>query len=287
LNSPSHTIRDAREIININVSGMRGNNRKRRDTKKIVEQKARAFKRPERIPRERESLHVHTMQRLKLSGTRLTSPGLARDELASALKRLGACDAFNDAEVEDIYTEIAVINGIWASNEEGKEGPETAKALLGIAKSSDPTSAALRGHETGFHSTAEIQATSLIAQSLAPGSRPGEPAQELIEKFRQNPRRIVEAATAARRKLREKSGRNGRDRLIWYDRFAQLLLDIAKKAKLEPTLGNDDANGVPCGWLFRAARELEAFFHPHMRSPSATACGKRLSRSLARLGQRR
>lgn len=207
-------------------------------------------------------------------------------ELENALHRLGVSDAFNDDEVDKVYFEIAEISGLWSANEESKQGPQTAKTLWAIAKSKNVTSAALSGHETGFHTTGEIYATLLIAQNLTSDSSLGH-AQQLIMKFRKNARRIAEAALSARRKLLTKSDRNGRERLIWHDRFTQLLLDIAKKADVEPTLGNDPINDVPCGWMYRAASELEAFLYPHMRSPTPAACGKRLSRSLNRLGQTR
>ena len=223
------------------------------------------------------------MQRLKPTGSHLVSPSLPPAELANALHRLGVAHAFNDAEVGELYNEIAAISGFWMANEESKEGPETAKTLLAIAKSQDVVSAALSGHKTGIYTTAEIQATSLIAQNLAPES--SEPAQQLIAKF--SAPRIAEAALAARKKLQEKSDRDGRERLVWYDRFTELLLDTAKKAAVEPTLGNDPIKDVPCGWLFRAASGLEAFLYPDMRSPTPVARGKRLSRSLNRLGQTR
>jgi hypothetical protein len=223
------------------------------------------------------------MQRLKPTGSHLLSPSSPPAELASALRRLGVSDAFNDAEVDELYCQIAAISGFWAANEESKEGPQVAKTLLAVANSQDVASAALSGHETGFHSTGEIHATSLIAQNLAPDSN--EDAQQVIAKF--SVPRIAEAALTAREKLLEKSDRTGREALVWYYRFTQLLLDIAKKAAVEPTFGNDSINDMPCGWLFTAASELEAFLYPDMRSPTPAACGKRLSRSLNRLGQAR
>jgi hypothetical protein len=225
------------------------------------------------------------MQRLKPTGTHRLSPSLPLAKLASALHRLGVSHAFSDEEVGELYGKIALINGGWMAKEESKEGPQTAKTLFAIARSKNIASAALAGHETGFHTTGEIQATSLIAQNLASEASSGGSPTELITKFQKNSRRIADAALAARHKLREKSDRNGREQLIWYDRFTQLLLDIAKKADVEPTLGNDPINDVPCGWLFEAATELEAFLYRNTRSGGAAGRASRLRRSLKRLGQ--
>jgi hypothetical protein len=64
-----------------------------------------------------------------------------------------------------------------------------------------------------------------------------------------------------------------------------LLLGIAKRANIEPTLGNDPVNDVPCGWLFDAATELETFLYPDMRSETPAGLASRLRRSLKRLSQ--
>jgi hypothetical protein len=224
------------------------------------------------------------MQRLKPTGSHVTSPSQPQAELASTLHRLGALHVFNDEQVAEVYGEIALINGSWMANEESKESPDVANALKALAKSLEVASAVLSGHESGFRSTKEIYATSLIAQNLAIDATIGQ-AQELITKFRRDARRIVHAALAAHRALSQKSDRDGREALAWYDRFTRLLLYIAKDANIDPTLGNDPINDVPCGWLFEAATELEAFLDPAMRSDSAAGRASRLRRSLKRLGQ--
>jgi ABC transporter substrate binding protein len=41
--------------------------------------------------------------------------------------------------------------------------------------------------------------------------------------------------------------------------FTKLLRMVAERANLRPKLGYDSIAGAHCGWLFEAARELEAF----------------------------
>jgi hypothetical protein len=84
--------------------------------------------------------------------------------------------------------------------------------------------------------------------------------------------------------LNQKALNEGRAPLRWYDEFTALLLDIAKKAGVEPSLCKDRIRGTRTGWLFKAAQALEPFLDPFMRSPSPEACGKRLERSNIRGG---
>jgi hypothetical protein len=85
--------------------------------------------------------------------------------------------------------------------------------------------------------------------------------------------------------LNQKALNKGRAPLRWYDEFTALLLDIAKKAGVEPSLCKDRIRGTRTGWLFKAAQALEPFLDPFMRSPSPEACGKRLERSKRRLAK--
>jgi hypothetical protein len=84
----------------------------------------------------------------------------------------------------------------------------------------------------------------------------------------------------------EKRGRKAKD---WYDSFTTLLLSIAEKAGIKPTLYKDREAEYepPVGWLLDAARELETFLPAEMRSPSDVARYKRLERSKDNLGKTR
>src|SRR6266436_6642458 len=113
----------------------------------------------------------------------------------------------------------------------------------------------LGGFETGLHSHLEIAVATRIAKYLAlvPGVSSLTKAQELISSFRQEAARIAHVCMVARADLPNRSEKLGRRALHWYDAFTALLLQIAEKVDLEPTLGKDRITGVRSGWLFEAA----------------------------------
>jgi hypothetical protein len=108
-------------------------------------------------------------------------------------------------------------------------------------------------------------------------------AHELIDAFKENAARISSACLGAYADLTSRASKDGRDALGWYDEFTSLLMEIAKKAGIEPNLNKDRDSQKRGGWLFQAAQALEPFLHRYMRSPSPEACGKRLERSRKRL----
>jgi hypothetical protein len=109
-----------------------------------------------------------------------------------------------------------------------------------------------------------------------------QPAHELLISFRAEADRIAHVCLVAVADLPEALGERGRRAHEWYDTFTELLLQIAEKAGLEPTLRKDRITGARSGWLLGAAQAFETFLDPLMRSPSSEACGKRLERSLGR-----
>ena len=84
----------------------------------------------------------------------------------------------------------------------------------------------------------------------------------------------------------------GRLPIDWYDEFTALLLEMADRGGVTPTLRKDRITGLRSGWLLDAAQAFEAFLDweidgerlpPYlMRSPSSEARGKRLERCLKR-----
>jgi hypothetical protein len=108
-------------------------------------------------------------------------------------------------------------------------------------------------------------------------------AQELLGTFNEDAAKISGACLAAYAELTSRASKGGRDALGWYDGFTSLLLEIAEKAGIEPSLNKDRVTEKRGGWLFDAAQALELFLDPYMRSPSPEACGKRLERSRKRL----
>jgi hypothetical protein len=108
-------------------------------------------------------------------------------------------------------------------------------------------------------------------------------ADRWLMKFLQDTATVAEACRKVAEHLDSPAERNGKDPLIYYDDFTQLLVEIAEAGGIAPKLGNDDITGKPCGWLFDAAMALEPFLYSELHSPSITACGQRLRRSLNRI----
>jgi hypothetical protein len=229
------------------------------------------------------------MKRLPISGASIVTPFRSEGELKSVLGDLGAADAFNEAGMREMYAGIGMIIGAWVQEHQSMEASPVAKALLSTARNLDEASRLLSGHETGMRTHVEIELTSQTARFLAldPTVRTLKKAQELISSFQKEAARIGHACMVAYLDLAGESAHEGRPPLRWHDDFTALLLKIATAAGIDPRLGKSRDDGSRSGWLFEAARALESFLDPYMRSPSAEACGKRLERSLRRLRQSR
>ena len=160
-----------------------------------------------------------------------------------------------------------------------------AKALLSIGRNLTDAVRLLSGHETGLRTSVEIEVTSQTAEFLAldPAVGSRAKARELIAAFQREAARIGHVCMIAYADITHEAGNGGRPALNWYDDFTDLLLEVAVKAGVAPTLRKDRENQTRSGWLFEAAQALESLLDPWMRSPSAEACGKRLERSRRRL----
>ena len=142
---------------------------------------------------------------------------------------------------------------------------------------------------------AEISAASEIANHLALDPAVGSlsKARDIMSMFQREAARMAHVCTIAHAALPDQPGERGRRPIDWYDDFTALLLAIAERGGVTPTLRKDRTTGLRSGWLLDAARALEAFLDwkidgernsPYvMRSPSLEACGQRLDRSLKRL----
>ncbi|MGD0420664.1 MAG: hypothetical protein ABSA68_13980 [Xanthobacteraceae bacterium] len=225
------------------------------------------------------------MRRLAIGGASLASPVRSEGELKSVLADLGVAQAFDQAGAHELYFRIGRIIGAWLAEQESMEVLPVAKALLSVARHLTDASKLLSGHETGLRSRVEIEVTSQTAKFLARDPAVGSltKAQELISAFQREAARIGHVCMVAYADLAHEAGEGGRPVLGWYDGFTALLLEIADKAGVAPTLRKDRSNQARSGWLFEAAQALESFLYPWMRSPSAEACGKRLERSRKRL----
>jgi hypothetical protein len=225
------------------------------------------------------------MARLPTGGAAICSPRREEGDLKRVLSDLGLAHVLDDTAVHHLYLKIGAILGRWQSERDRLEVSLVAKTLLSTAKNLGEASSLLSGHETGLRRSLEMAVTSQVAKYLAldptVGSFPK--AQALITTFQRDAARIAHVCMVARAALPDGPDKRGRRSLDWYDEFVALLLELADKAGVTPTLRKDRVTGVRSGWLLDAARTLETFLYPPMHSRTAEACGKRLERSRRRL----
>jgi hypothetical protein len=224
------------------------------------------------------------MALLPASGATIASPQRGEGELQCVLSNLRVWRAFDATALQELHRKLGVIIEEWLSEQERMEVFPVAKALLSTAKNLTEVSRLLSGLETGFRSSVEIAVISQITKYLALDPTVGSLAKALalVSAFQQDAARLAHVCMVAHARLPDRSG-DRRPALHWYDDFTALLLEIADKAAVSPTLGKDRNTNNRTGWLFEAAQALESFLHRDMRSPSPEACGKRLERSRKRL----
>jgi hypothetical protein len=225
------------------------------------------------------------MARLPVSGAAIATPLRGEMELRPVLAELQVGHTFEESAIRELYWNLGQIVGRWLSEEQRLEVSPVAKALLSMASSLSEISVVLRALEPGLSRRLEVEVATRVAEYLAldptVGSR--EKAEELLSALQQNAAQVAHVCLVARADLPHRTGERKQRVLTWYDDFTALLLDVAEKCAIEPTLRKDRITRVRGGWLFEAAQALESFLWPEMRSPSAEACGKRLERSLRRL----
>lgn len=221
------------------------------------------------------------MRRLPIRGASLVTPQLDESELKSALSKLGVVAVFSNADVHELYVELAALYGRWLAERDAMQASSVASALWTTGGNLLEASRLLSGHQTGLKSQIELEVTLLSIEFLALDPTVGrrDRAEQVISAFREDAVRVGHACQVASKYLAQRAVKDGRDRLLWYDEFTALLLRTAKKAGIKPNLNRDRATGKPGGWLFEAAQALEPFLDSWMRSPSAEACAKRLERS--------
>jgi hypothetical protein len=196
------------------------------------------------------------MRRLRISGAAVATPRLGEAKLREALILLGVGGCYDDGGVHEIHLRIAEIIGLWFSEQEAKEASPVAKALLSTGRNLLEASRVLSGHQTGIHTSVEIQATTEAVRLLALDPTIGsiDTAKTLVGNFHEQSAKIGHACLVAWADLAEEGGQKGRPALHWYDDFTSLLLDIAKKAGVKASIGRDRATRERTGWLFQAAQ---------------------------------
>ena len=228
------------------------------------------------------------MTRLPTRGSTSASPSLEEAALHATLVGVGVGDFFDEGRRHELYMNLSGIVGRWSAEEERLESSPIINALRSTAQHLDEIAIMLAGHETGLRSTRDMELVSQLAEYMALDPTVGsiDRAHELITSFREGAARIAHTSMVAAADLSSRKGEGGRPPLEWYDDFTELLLQIANKAGVKPSSRKDRITKKRSGWLLDAALALESFLHPHMRSPSAEACGQRLDRSRRRLRQR-
>jgi hypothetical protein len=219
----------------------------------------------------------------RTSGASLMTPCRDEAELKGALSELCGGMTFDNVVVDEYYMQLALLIGEWMSEKARLETSPVKKALLTLAENLTAASTSLGGFETGFRESLEIEITSRVQNLLALDPTIGSPdaARDRLHSFRRDADTIAHACMIAAFDLPSGPGKRGPKEKDWYGSFTELLLKIAKKANIRPTLYQDRAGGkTPLkGWLLDAARQLETFLPAEMHSPSDVARYKRLERS--------
>jgi hypothetical protein len=226
------------------------------------------------------------MPRLLGGGASVVCPYKGEKEFRNVLSDLHAGQLLDSVAADSLYLNLGAIIGKWMSAlEDRMEASPIAKALLSTSRNLSEASRLLSGRETGFRTGVEVSVTNETVRYLAldPTLDPTTSASEFVSAFARDAARIAHVCMVAYVALPDRSTKDGRPALDWYDDFTSLLLEIADKAGVAPNMWKDRITGIRGGWLFEAARALEPFLWPEMWSPSPEACGKRLERSLERL----
>jgi hypothetical protein len=175
-------------------------------------------------------------------------------------------------------------------NPEGKLHTKDIAAILkAIGRDFQSHEAAFRGRETGLRQPHEIEVANRIREVLSKNPEIKIDADEFLTDFCDRINTISHACLIAARDLQSSKARAGNKSIDWYDDFTRVLVNLAEKNSIRPTIENDRRTGKPRGRFFELAAGFESLLYPKMRSPSPSALAKRLSRSLARLkhGQNR
>lgn len=223
--------------------------------------------------------------RFPASGWGVATPCGNEAELNRVLSTLNVSHSIDETAAREIYVELGVIINKWLMELGRVRISPIADKLLSMANNLNEISQLMSGLETGIRDRFETAVASQVAKFLAlhPAVGSSSKAHELMTSFHRDAALFGHICFIAYWNLRDVSGKQGRLALDWYDDFTALLLKIAARSGIKPTLRKDRLSGLRSGWLFDAAQAFETFLYPPMCSPSAEACGKRLERGRKRL----
>jgi hypothetical protein len=169
-------------------------------------------------------------------------------------------------------------------NPEGKLHTKTIAGILrAIARDLQSHETVLRGRQTGLRQSHEIEVANRIREVLSKNPEIRIDADEFLSDFCDRTSTISHACLIATRHIELNKAEVGKRAIDWFDDFTRVLVVIAERNCLRPTIENDRDTGKPKGHFFELAAGFERLLYPQMRSPSPSALAKRLSRSLARL----
>jgi hypothetical protein len=135
----------------------------------------------------------------------------------------------------------------------------------------------LLGAETGFRHTYDTAIASLIINTLA-REIGKERAHDRVVHFRDWTESVAEACRVAADDLGDIKGKPGRTPLYWYRDFRRVLVCIAEKNSINPTVEIDRVSGKAQGRFIELAKHFEELLPPMLRSPTDEAMAKRLQR---------
>jgi hypothetical protein len=186
------------------------------------------------------------MARLPISGARIDAPRRDEGELRTVLCNLGVAQVFDEAAAHQLYLKLGAIIGQWSSEQERLEVSPVAKALRSLANNLSEASRLLGGLETGIRSDLELAVASRVANLLSMDPTiHSQSGKELLTSFCAEADRIAHVCLVAAAELPQAPGARGRWEYKWYDAFTALLLQIAEKAGVKPTLSKDRARKLP------------------------------------------
>ena len=225
------------------------------------------------------------MARLPVAGVTLSTPQDGFEKLEQVLSQLNIRELFGEPDIVRLRVDLAHVVGMWAAEEERLKVAAIASKLRSLGRNLAEASTILRSGEGGLQRRDLFETSVHLEEYLALEPTVGtiQKARELLAGFAGEAAKIAHACMVAASGLESQPGERGRPAHQWYDAFTSILLDLAARAQVKPTLGRNGTTGEWRGWLLQAAQSFETLLPPHMRSQSAEACAKRLNRSRRRI----
>jgi hypothetical protein len=169
-------------------------------------------------------------------------------------------------------------------NPEGAlQSKDIVQALKAIARNFQAAEQKLRGLETGFRHSHEIEVARRARETLAQNPELKISASDFLNDFCNRLNTVSHACLVAAADLKRVKGKAGQKPIDWYDDFTRVLICISGRNNIRTTIGTDRTTGKPRGRFLELGAAFERLLYPTMRSPSVGALAKRLSQSCRRI----